>query len=302
MSAVSVLGLTRRFGSRTALDGITFTVGRGEVFGLVGPNGAGKTTLMRILCGLHAPSSGTAFVLGLDVAREPERVRPRIGYMSQTFALYSELTVIENLRFHAALYGVRDLRRVDALATELRLDRWRGQTVDELPPGPRQRTALAAAIVHDPEVVFLDEPTAGVDPLVRRELWKLIRGRAAAGTTLFVSTHMMVEAERCDRVALMADGRLLTIGPPAELTAATGLMILVVDAEPWQESFRRLRARWSGTGLSGRRAHVPSVDVAATQAELAGLLAGLTLRGVETRAPSFEDAFIWHVRRASGAA
>ena len=299
MSAVSVTGLTRRFGARTAVDGITFAIERGEVFGLLGPNGAGKSTLIRLLCGLYTPTAGHASVLGLNPASEAKLIRPRIGYMPQSLALYGELSVVENLRFHASLRGVGDARTVEAICAQLGLDRWRAIRVDELSPGVCQRVGLAAATVHEPELIFLDEPTSGVDPRERRELWRLLRRLAAARATIVVTTHAMAEAELCDRVGLMADGRLLAVGPPAEIAASTGLTILAVEAEPWQEAFRRLRSRWPGTSLFGRRAHIPAADTKAIEAELGDVLAGLTLTSVETRPPSLEDAFVWHVRGAA---
>ena len=225
--------LTRRFGRRVAVDAVDLELRPGEIFGLVGPNGAGKTTLIRILCAILRPTSGRAWVLGRDVQAEPEGIKRRIGYMSQAFSLYRELTVAENLRFYGDVYGGVTLRRTEAVCATVGLaDSDLHALVGELPAGVRQRAALAAAVLHHPELLFLDEPTSGVDPAGRRDFWQLIRGLAAAGTTILVSTHVMAEAERCDRVGFMADGRLLAFGTPAELRAASAVAATDAAAEP----------------------------------------------------------------------
>ncbi len=217
---IAVQGLTKRFGTFTAVDGVTFAVTPGEIFGYLGANGAGKTTTIRMLCGLLAPSDGVATVAGVDVLRSPQRVKRAIGYMSQKFSLYLDLTVEENLRFFSGAYGLKGKRRRERIAASLELaglTHQRSRLTRELPGGIRQRLALASALLHEPQVLYLDEPTAGVDPVSRRSFWKVIRRLAAAGTTLFVTTHHLDEAEYCGRVGLMVDGRLVALDTPEGL-------------------------------------------------------------------------------------
>jgi len=218
--AIEVRGLTRRFGAFTAVDAITFDVREGEVFGFLGANGAGKTTAIRMLTGLLAPSGGQATVAGFDVLTRPEEVRRRIGYMSQRFSLYDDLTVGENVTLFGGIYGLSDAEIHDrgrSMLAELRLERARDQRVAALPLGWKQKLAFAVALLHRPRVVFLDEPTSGVDPITRRQFWEMIYATAAAGTTVFVTTHYLDEAEYCDRVSIMVDGRIGALGTPAEL-------------------------------------------------------------------------------------
>jgi ABC-2 type transport system ATP-binding protein len=219
-SAIEVRGLTRRFGTFTAVDAISFDVTAGEVFGFLGANGAGKTTAIRMLTGLLAPSAGEARVAGFDVLTRPEEVRRRIGYMSQRFSLYDDLTVRENVTLFGGIYGLADAElrdRGDAMLTELRLERARDQRVAALPLGWKQKLAFAVALLHRPGVIFLDEPTSGVDPITRRQFWEMIYRTAGGGTTVFVTTHYLDEAEYCDRVSIMVDGRIAALGTPAEL-------------------------------------------------------------------------------------
>ncbi len=220
--AVRAEALRKTFGAYAAVDGLDLTIARGEVFGLLGPNGSGKTTTIRMLCGLMAPTSGTATVVGFDVAREPEQVRRNIGYMSQKFGLYDDLSVYENIRFYASVYGLvgkeRD-RRVEELLDELELQPRRKQLTGTLSGGWKQRVALACATAHHPRMLVLDEPTAGVDPAARRRFWQIIHQMAQGGTTILVTTHYMDEAERCQRIAFLSRGHLIALGTVSEITA-----------------------------------------------------------------------------------
>lgn len=219
-TVISVRELCKDFGSFRAVDRITFDVRRGEIFGFLGANGAGKTTAMRMLCGLSYPTSGSGTVAGLDIVTEGERIKRRIGYMSQKFSLYENLTVLENIRLYAGIYGLtrrRTLRRAVEILDRLQFRAEARTRVGALPPGWKQKLAFSVATIHRPEVVFLDEPTGGVDPVTRRQFWELIYEAAAGGTTLFVTTHYMDEAEYCTRVSIMVDGQVRAIGTPARL-------------------------------------------------------------------------------------
>ena len=215
--AIVVHELTRRFGSFTAVDKISFDVSTGEVFGFLGANGAGKTTAIKMLIGLLAPTSGSAHVAGLDVSTQTEQIRRRIGYMSQRFSLYEDLTVLENIALYGGIYGLTNeqiKKRSAAMLDTLGLT---NDLVARLPLGWKQKLAFSVALLHEPAVVFLDEPTGGVDPITRRQFWELIYAAAERGTTVFVTTHYMDEAEYCDRISIMVDGRIVTIGTPSEL-------------------------------------------------------------------------------------
>ncbi|MBS1668573.1 MAG: ABC transporter ATP-binding protein [Bacteroidetes bacterium] len=212
--------LTKRFGSFTAVDKISFEVEKGEIFGFLGANGAGKTTAMRMLCGLSLPSSGTATVAGFDVYKENELIKKNIGYMSQKFSLYEDLTISENIQFYGGIYGLTDERieeKTKSLVKQLHLEGQEKTLVRALPLGWKQKLALSIAIVHDPAIVFLDEPTGGVDPVTRREFWSLIYEASERGITVFVTTHYMDEAEYCNRVSIMVDGRIDALDTPASL-------------------------------------------------------------------------------------
>jgi ABC-2 type transport system ATP-binding protein len=218
--SIEVDGLTRRFGTFTAVDAISFDVAQGEVFGFLGANGAGKTTAIRMLIGLLAPTAGSARVAGYDVATQAEMVKRNIGYMSQRFSLYEDLTVRENITLYGGIYGLSDEaieKRTAELVDRLDLRDDVDTRVKSIPLGWKQKLAFSVAVLHDPKVVFLDEPTGGVDPITRRQFWELIYTTAAAGTTVFVTTHYMDEAEYCDRVSIMVDGRIVALGTPSEL-------------------------------------------------------------------------------------
>jgi ABC-2 type transport system ATP-binding protein len=224
-AAVETHDLTRRFGAVTAVRQLNLRIDTGEVFGLLGPNGSGKTTTIRMLCGLLAPSAGGATVAGIDVVAAPERIKQRIGYMSQRFGLYEDLTVWENLDFYAGIYGLTGaaLRtRVAEVVEFIGIAGRLGQLVAELSGGWKQRLALGCALQHRPAVLFLDEPTAGVDPAARRTFWRTIHDLAGRGTTVIVTTHYMDEAERCGRLAMLSGGHLIALGTPAEVAAQVG--------------------------------------------------------------------------------
>ena len=223
--AVATHALRKDFGSSVAVAGLDLVIPRGQVFGLLGPNGSGKTTTIRMLCGLLAPTSGSAEVVGFDVARDAERVRERIGYMSQRYGLYDDLTVWENLRFYGTVYGLHGearARRLESHLATLGLADRRHQLAGTLSGGWKQRLALACATSHEPEMLFLDEPTAGVDPAARRAFWTSIYELAAGGTTILVTTHYMDEAQRCERLAFLSRGHLIAVGSPDEITAQFG--------------------------------------------------------------------------------
>lgn len=219
-NAISVAGLTKRFGSFTAVDHITFDVGRGEIFGFLGANGAGKTTAMRMLCGLSVPTSGTGRVAGYDIISQPEEVKRHIGYMSQKFSLYGELTVKENLRLFSSIYGMSAARFREVsqrLVKDLEMTGMENTLVKDIPVGWKQKLAFVSATMHSPEVVFLDEPTGGVDPVTRRKFWELIYKASSEGMTVFVTTHYLDEAEYCNRVSIMVDGKISALDSPSAL-------------------------------------------------------------------------------------
>lgn len=220
MKAISVQNLTKRFGSFTAVDQISFDVDQGEIFGFLGANGAGKTTAMRMLCGLSMPSSGEATVAGFDLYKNAEKIKQSIGYMSQKFSLYEDLTIRENIRFYGGIYGLSNSEikiKTEHLVSSLKLEDKINSLVKSLPLGWKQKLSFSVAMIHDPKIVFLDEPTGGVDPITRREFWTMIFEAANRGTTVFVTTHYMDEAEYCNRVSIMVDGQIAALGAPGEL-------------------------------------------------------------------------------------
>jgi len=302
---VRVEHLSRTFGSFTAVDDVSFTVDAGEVFGFLGSNGAGKTTTIRMLCGLLEPSSGSATVAGCDVARESRALRRRIGYMSQRFSLYRDLTVSENLRFWGGAYGLSGRRLAERRRWALEmagLGRQRDELVRDLPAGYRQRLALGCALLHEPPVVFLDEPTGGVDPEARRLFWDVIDDLSAAGTTVFVTTHYMDEAERCHRVALMHAGKLLALDDLPGLKGGFGdAAVLEVECSEPAAAIARLDGVGgvSDAALFGDRLHVVVEDEALGDA-VRGRLEDAGHGPVEARrvTPSLEDVFIRVIREA----
>jgi ABC-2 type transport system ATP-binding protein len=302
---VEVDGLVKRFGGFTAVDRASFAIGRGEVFGLLGSNGAGKSTTIRMLCGLLRPTAGTARVAGVDVAADPEGVKRRIGYMTQRFSLYDDLPVIQNLRFFGGIYGLRGERLAERLAWALRMADLTGKgalLTGSLPAGWKQRLALGCALLHRPEIVFLDEPTGGVDPISRRRFWGLIDGLARDGVTIIVTTHYLDEAERCDRIALMHDGRVVALGTVSELKEVfAGRALLEVTCPRFLDALRQLEtADWVlEATVFGTRLHVVVADAADGQRRIAEELtrARNTPFAVERIVPSLEDVFIHLIER-----
>ena len=294
--------LSRRFGAFVAVEDVSLTIEAGEVYGVLGPNGAGKSTTIRMLCGLLDPSGGTARVVGLDVARFAEQVKARIGYMTQRFSLYEDLSVRENLDFYAAIYGVprrRRRARVEAVIATIGLGDRRHQLAGTLSGGWKQRLALACATIHEPPLLFLDEPTAGVDPVSRREFWEHIHVLSAQGTTVLVTTHYMDEAERCHRLAFIFRGRVLQIGRPDEIVAARGLSVaeLVVDDAEAASAVLRASPEVDEFAHYG---HILRVATRGVEA-LAWSTRALAERGVAVRSSraaraTVEDAFVSMVR------
>lgn len=300
--AIRVEGLTRRFGQLTAVDDVSFDVPVGSIFGLLGLNGSGKSTIIRMLCGVLAPTTGTGTVLGFDVARDAEAVKQRIGYMSQKFSLYADLSVRENLEFYGRIYGLspdRLAERFDEVVTLTGIGDRLDQLAGTLSGGWKQRLALAAALIHEPDVVFLDEPTAGIDPVARRQLWDLLFELASRGVTLFVTTHYMDEAERCSRVAYIQNAKLLVCGEPGDLkqlpqVTPAGTRRWELDVPSPTESLQKLR-RADGirdATLFGQMIHVMAEE-SVTPESLASA-AGVDNGAANARpiAPSLEDVFV----------
>ncbi|MGH7668655.1 MAG: ATP-binding cassette domain-containing protein [Gemmatimonadaceae bacterium] len=306
--AVEVHDLTRKFGDFTAVDHVSFEVPEGEVFGFLGPNGAGKTTTIKMLTGLLAPTSGTGRVAGFDVRTDTERIKERIGYMSQLFSLYGDLTVEENIAFFAGLYDVTGARleaRRDWVLDMAGLTEHRRQMTADLPLGWKQRLALGCAVLHEPPILFLDEPTSGVDPVSRRSFWELIYTLADRGTTIFVSTHYMDEAEYCNRLALMNRGRLIALDRPAALRGRMTEPILEIATDNGPAAVQELQ-RAPGVleaAMFGRTVHVVVQDEAAARDTLPAFLSahGRTCERITTVRPSLEDVFVSLVRREGGA-
>ncbi|MFN2130867.1 MAG: ATP-binding cassette domain-containing protein [Anaerolineae bacterium] len=302
--AIEAVELTKQFDHFTAVDHVSFALRQGEIMGFLGPNGAGKTTTIRMLLGLTSPTSGRATVLGLDVAHQAAAIRQRIGYMSQRFSLYNDLTVSENLAFFGGIYGVRGKRFGDRSQYVLDMAGLSGrenERAKNLSGGWRQRLALGCAILHEPDVLFLDEPTAGVDPVSRREFWRLLYVMSEEGRTIFVTTHYMDEAEHCHRLAFIQRGRLVALGSPESIKAEKMRgQVLEIDCALPQKAIEVLRSMdESGeVSLYGALIHVVVEDVGAQRAriELALRDAGIEIRSIDVIAPSLEDVFIASVR------
>ncbi|UCF39752.1 MAG: ABC transporter ATP-binding protein [Gemmatimonadota bacterium] len=306
--AVEVRDLTRHFGEFVAVDRVSFSVQPGEIFGFLGPNGAGKTTTIKMLTGLLRPTAGSALVAGHDVTRDVAQVKQRIGYMSQLFSLYADLTVEENIQLFAGLYGVTGERlaaRHDWVLRMAGLQAHRHRPTGALALGWKQRLALGCAVLHEPPILFLDEPTSGVDPISRRNFWDLIYGLAEGGTTVFVSTHYMEEAEYCHRLALMNRGRIIALDRPGTLkrTLHQPLVQFHTDDPPKAVEALTQAPGVISAAMFGRAVHVMVEDEPAARAALPGVLAaaGRTCDGLQPVEPSLEDVFVALVRREGGA-
>ncbi len=297
--------LERRFGSFIAVRDVSLRIERGEVFGVLGPNGAGKSTIIRMLCGLLDPSAGRAMVVGYDVAKHPESVKARIGYMTQRFSLYEDLSVLENLEFYAAIYGVARARRrarVEAVVESTGLGDRRKQVAGTLSGGWKQRLALACSTIHEPPLLFLDEPTAGVDPVSRRAFWERIHEIAHGGTTIVVTTHYMDEAERCHRLAFIFRGSVLDVGTPEEVVARRGLDVAELEVDDPVAATAALEAddNTEECGHFGRilRVSTRGRDARAHVTKVLGA-AGIAVRGLNAGRANVEDAFVSMVRQES---
>jgi ABC-2 type transport system ATP-binding protein len=303
---ISLVEVRRSFGTTVAVDRLTLSVARGEMVGVIGPDGAGKTTTLRMICGLIAPDAGTIRVLGADPFRVRRSATAAIGYLSQRFSLYGDLSIDENIAFFARIHGVWDFRdRRERLLRLTGLTEFRGRLADRLSGGMKQKLALACTLVHEPPVLILDEPTTGVDPVSRREFWKLLAEFQAQGLTMVMATPYLDEAERCTRVALLHEGRLLAQDEPARLQAGTGdVMVEVVVADP-RGALRVLRDRLGGdrVQLFGDRLHVRLAEREPIETFTARLTAaGVSATGVREITPTLEDVFIERLGRASAAA
>jgi len=302
--AITTRNLTRHFGDFVAVDGIDFEVRRGEIFGFLGPNGAGKTTTIRMMLGLLSPTAGTVNVLGEPMDEHPERIRPRIGYMAQRFSLYNDLTILQNLRFYGRAYGLDDdvLReRIQDAIRSAGLEGRENTRTKDLSGGWRQRLALNAAILHRPELVFLDEPTAGVDPVSRRAFWNLLYRLVADGVTVFVTTHYMDEAEHCHRLAFIQRGRLTAYGTPKEIKRdRMHGQVLEIDCTQPDVAMGVLRRMdtFEDVALYGTLIHTVTEDAVSSKPRLTRALteAGVQVRAVDVIAPSLEDVFISNVK------
>jgi len=297
---VEVEDLVRTFGSFVAVDHIHFQVGKGEIFGFLGPNGAGKSTTIRMLCGLLLPTSGMGKVAGFDIMKEPEKIKQAIGYMSQKFSLYDDLTVAENLHFFGGIYGLSgsfQRKRESEVLEMIGLRDSQGQITRTLPVGWKQRLALGCAILHEPSILFLDEPTSGVDPISRRNFWSLIQEMGGKGVTTFVTTHYMDEAEYCGRLALIYQGRIVALGTPSELKLKTlSQGVLEVECDPLVPALDLLKkASWvSESAVFGDGLHVIGKEGVALEREIDALFQthGILLKRMGTIRPSLEDVFV----------
>ncbi len=296
--AISADKLTRRFGKFTAVDEISFEIPYGAIFGFLGANGAGKSTTIRMLCGILAPTSGTGKVGGFDVQTQPEEIKTVIGYVSQRFSLYSDLTVTENLLFYGQIYGLEGTAlsgRIEEILKMTGLGTFRDRLSGELSGGWKQKLAIANAILHKPKIIFLDEPTAGLDPLSRRSIWELLYQLAEGGTSLFVTTHYMEEAERCNTIAFISDGKILKIGQPAQLKQDLSRQILEVTCHPLMKASRLFSSLEGVRGVTvyGTTLNLNVNDQKAVEERVRAVAGreGVTVTSIKPIPASLEDVF-----------
>lgn len=303
-AAVSVLNLTRKFGDFTAVDRISFEVGKGEIFGLLGPNGAGKSTTIKILCGILAPSSGSGHVSGYDIVKGQRAIKSVIGYMSQKFSLYDDLSVADNLEFFGSIYGLTGKilhERIHRVLDMADISDRKDATVKSLPVGIKQRLAIGASILHDPPILFLDEPTSGVDPIMRRNFWELIYQFSEEGKTIFVTTHYMDEAEHCHRIALIISGRIIALDSPDRLKTSIDYNVYSLRIDPFIEVFDLLSGQdyIHEASIFGSDIHILSDRAFPLEAALGGFLEkkGFNDFHIEKIHPSLEDVFVTYARK-----
>jgi ABC-2 type transport system ATP-binding protein len=305
---IETRSLSRRFGSLVAVRDVSLSVERGEIFGVLGPNGAGKSTTIRMLCGILDPTGGSGTVVGYDIATQAERIKERIGYMTQRFSLYEDLSVSENLSFYAGIYGVprsRRRARVEQVLERSGLGARRKQLAGTLSGGWKQRVALASATIHEPPLLFLDEPTAGVDPVSRREFWEQIHGLSSEGTTVLLTTHYMDEAERCHRLAFIFRGSLLDVGTPEQIVVRRGLRALELETERPREAAQLLRQRAEVDEVAhyGRVLRLTTRNGVEPEPFVRKVLAdaGIAVLAWSASRVSVEDAFVSMVREDEAA-
>jgi ABC-2 type transport system ATP-binding protein len=304
---IEARNLSHAFGMVHAVDGIDLTVHEGEMFGLVGPDGAGKTTTIRMLCGILLPTSGSASVLGLDLVQEADAIKRHIGYLSQRFSLYGDLTIDENIEFFAEINKVFDYReRREELLGFTRLTPFRDRLAERLSGGMKQKLALACTLVHTPKIIFLDEPTTGVDPVSRRDFWKILQSLLQQGITIVMSTPYLDEAERCSRVALMNKGKLMRVDTPIAMKDAMTGEVVEIVCDRVRDGFRLLKERWPAAEVQafGDRLNVVVEDARRDSADLRGTLnsAGISIASLRVISPSLENVFISMLTHTEGGA
>lgn len=302
--AVKIEALTKKFGDFVAVDGISLAVKRGEVFGFLGPNGAGKSTTIKMLCGLLLPTSGKGFVAGYDIMKESEEIKKTIGYMSQKFSLYDDLTVVENISFFSGIYGVLNSKKKERMEWVLEMaglkDR-KDAITRTLPGGFKQRLALGCAVLHEPPIIFLDEPTSGVDPISRRNFWNLIYEMSKVGTTVFVTTHYMDEADYCDRLALIYRGKIIAEGTPDELRKERMKHnVLEIEVDRFVEAMEILQKEGIEAAIFGNLIHAVVADARSGIPRVKRILesSNIKVAGIEKISPSLEDVFVTLIEEA----
>lgn len=300
---IEVRNITKRFGSFTAVDAVSFSVNAGEIFGFLGPNGAGKSTTIKMLCGILAPTEGKGHVLGFDITKQREKIRQNIGYMSQRFSFYEEMSVKENLEFFGALYGLEGEALRSAIQRSLEIaeiGERENETVKALPAGMKQRLALGGALLHDPSVLFLDEPTSGVDPIMRRNFWEFIHALSRKGRTIFVTTHYMEEAENCDRVAFIIGGKIIAMDTPSRLKAAFEYDVYRLEVGNFIEAFDTIRRLdfLEEAAVFGNELHLICERGFPLKKELAPILKKYQYErySLELISPTLEDVFVQRAR------